>query len=99
MTETEFFFWSSVEAAPTINGDEDEEHFRTEYAQFEQMLKFISRRKHPEKGSERDIDGRFAPLEHRLIYPHFLQMLPKHLDKACFLPRFSTSAGFLFTGY
>jgi len=37
-TETEFFFWSSVEVAPTINGDEDEEHFRTAYAQFEQML-------------------------------------------------------------
>jgi ribosomal protein S18 acetylase RimI-like enzyme len=47
-TETEFFFWSSVEVAPTINGDEDEEHFRTAYAQFEQMLRFISRT-HPEK--------------------------------------------------
>jgi ribosomal protein S18 acetylase RimI-like enzyme len=48
MPETEFFFWSSVEAAPTINGDEAEEHIRTAYAQFEQMLQFISR-KHPEK--------------------------------------------------
>jgi ribosomal protein S18 acetylase RimI-like enzyme len=41
-----------VEAAPTptINRDEDdeEEHFRAAYAQFEQMLKFIGR-KHPEK--------------------------------------------------
>ena len=46
--ETEFYFWSSVEAAPTINGDEDEEHYRMAYAQFEQMVKFISR-KHPEK--------------------------------------------------
>src|SRR6267154_4342924 len=49
MPETEFFFWSSVEAAPTINSDEDEERFRTAYAQFELMLQFISRRKHPEK--------------------------------------------------
>jgi len=49
MPETEFFFWSSVEAAPTINRDEDEERFRTAYAQFEQMLEFISHRKHPEK--------------------------------------------------
>ena len=48
MFETEFLFWSSVETAPTINRDEGEEHFRTAYAQFEQMLKFISR-KHPEK--------------------------------------------------
>jgi hypothetical protein len=48
MPEPEFHFWSSVEVAPTINRDEDEEHFRAAYAQFEQMLKFISR-KHPEK--------------------------------------------------
>ena len=48
MFETEFLFWSSVEAAPTINRDENEEHFRTAYAQFKQMLKFISR-KYPEK--------------------------------------------------
>jgi len=46
--ETEFWFWSSVESAPTKERDEDEERFRTAYAQFEQMLKFISR-KHPEK--------------------------------------------------
>jgi ribosomal protein S18 acetylase RimI-like enzyme len=46
--ETEFLFWSSVEAAPPIDRDDDEEHFRTAYAQFQQMLKFISR-KHPEK--------------------------------------------------
>jgi len=26
-------------------------------------------------------------------------MRPKHLDQVCFLQRFSTSAGFLFTGY
>jgi ribosomal protein S18 acetylase RimI-like enzyme len=49
MPETDFFFWSSVEAASTINGDEDEGRFRTAYAQFEQMLRFISRRKHSEK--------------------------------------------------
>lgn len=48
MFETEFLFWSSVEATPTINRDDNEEHFRTAYAQFEQMLKFISRT-HPEK--------------------------------------------------
>jgi hypothetical protein len=48
MPEPEFYFWSSVEVAPTINRDEDEEHFRAAYAQFEQMLKLISR-KHPEK--------------------------------------------------
>jgi hypothetical protein len=48
MPEPESYFWSSVEAARTINRDEGEEHFRVAYAQFEQMLKFISR-KHPEK--------------------------------------------------
>lgn len=48
MPETEFFFWSSVEAPSTTNGDEDEEHFRMAYAQFEKMLKFISG-KHPEQ--------------------------------------------------
>jgi hypothetical protein len=48
MPETEFWFWSSVEAAPTINRDEDEERFRTAYVQFEQMLRFICRI-HPEK--------------------------------------------------
>jgi len=46
--ETEFWFWSSVAAAPTIDRDEDEEHFRVAYDQFEQMIRFISR-KHPEK--------------------------------------------------
>lgn len=48
LEEAEFYFWSSVEAAPTINRDDDEEHFRTAYAHFEQMLKFIGR-KYPEK--------------------------------------------------
>lgn len=48
MFETEFLFWSSVEAAPTIDRNDDKEHFRTAYAQFEQMLKFVGH-KHPEK--------------------------------------------------
>ena len=48
MPETEFWFWSSVEVAPTINRDEDEERFRTAHVQFEQMLRFICRI-HPEK--------------------------------------------------
>jgi len=48
MFETEFYFWSSVEAAPTMNMEDQEEDFCTAYAQFEQMLRFISR-KHPEK--------------------------------------------------
>ena len=48
MPEAEFYFWSSAEATSTIDGDDDEERFRPAYAQFKQMLKFISR-KHPEK--------------------------------------------------
>ena len=41
--QTEFWFWSSAEGAPTINVDEDEERFRSAYAQFERMLKLISK--------------------------------------------------------
>ena len=42
--QTEFWFWSSAEGAPTINVDEDgEAHFRSAYAQFERMLKLISK--------------------------------------------------------
>jgi hypothetical protein len=70
--------------------------FCTAYAQFEQMLKFIDIHQSQAPG-ERDIDGQFAPLEHRLIYPDFPQMPPKHLDQACFLQRFSTSAEFSFS--
>ena len=42
--QTEFWFWSSAEGAPTINVDEDgEERFRSAYAQFEWMLKLVSK--------------------------------------------------------
>ena len=46
--QTEFWFWSSAEGAPAINVDEDEEHFRSAYAQFERMLKLVSKI-HPKK--------------------------------------------------
>jgi hypothetical protein len=48
--ETEFWFWSSAEAAPTSGEDADQERFSTAYAQFVQMLKFICRM-YPEKGT------------------------------------------------
>jgi FR47-like protein len=48
--ETEFWFWSSAEEAPTLGEDADQERFRAAYAQFVQMLKFICRMC-PEKGT------------------------------------------------
>ncbi|KAF8499784.1 hypothetical protein F5888DRAFT_1685598 [Russula emetica] len=76
--ETEFLFWSSVEAAPTINRDEDEEHFRTAYARFEQMLKFISR-KHPEKdtlmvGSLHSSIASYIPISSRCYLGTFTKL-------------------------
>jgi hypothetical protein len=93
MPETEFFFWSSVEAPPMTSGDEDEEHFRMAYAQFEKMLKFISR-KHPEKetlivGSLHSTIASYIPISSRC----HLSTWTKFAFSKDYL-----SAEFLFTG-
>jgi hypothetical protein len=61
MTGIEFFFWSSVEAAPTINGA---------LLYGVRLIRSDAQIHQSQARGERGIDSRFAPLEHRLIYPH-----------------------------
>ena len=73
--QTEFWFWSSAEGAPTINVDEDgEDHFQSAYAQFERMLKLISKM-HPKKETLR-----VGSLHHRIAY-HIPQTIPREVQR------------------
>ena len=73
--QTEFWFWSSAEGAPTISVDEDgEAHFRSAYAQFERMLKLISK-VHPKKETLR------VGSLHSRIASHIPRTIPREVQR------------------
>ena len=61
--------------------------------QFKQMLKFINRR--GEKRHTLMVGSLHSSIASYI--PDFLQIPPKHLDQACFLKMFSTSAKYSFS--
>lgn len=76
--QTEFWFWSSAEGAPISVDEDGETHFRSAYAQFERMLKLISKM-HPKKETLR------VGSLHSRIASHIPRTIPREVQRVLIL--------------